>query len=159
MVNNKKGKEHNRYIHGMFGTRPYRIWTGMLTRCSNKNDPTYILYGDKGVTVCKRWRSFVFFWEDMKEGYADDLQIDRMNNSKGYCKSNCRWATKYEQARNKSNVKLYKYGGEMLPISVIAKRVGINRVTLMQRLEKGLEFNVAISLPLQSGKKLICTKK
>jgi hypothetical protein len=37
----------------------------------------------------------------MKNGYQDNLSIDRINNDKGYSPENCRWTTAKEQALNR----------------------------------------------------------
>ena len=57
----------------------------------------------EGVTMCDEWRhSFVAFWFwAWLNGYRDDLTIDRIDGSKGYCPENCRWATYSEQNRNR----------------------------------------------------------
>src|SRR5688572_16770032 len=43
------------------GTREYRSWTGMLSRCRNPNDPMFQYYGGRGIKVCGRWQSFEMF--------------------------------------------------------------------------------------------------
>lgn len=90
-------------VHGMSRSRPHRIWANMWTRCTNPKSSQYKNYGAKGVTLCKRWHSFENFWADMKSGYAEGLQLDRKKNSRGYCKSNCRWVTPKQQQRNRTN--------------------------------------------------------
>lgn len=87
--------------HGMYGTRPYRIWAAIIRRCSNENYHQYHYYGGRGITYNPKWKDFICFWEDMKLTYADNLSIDRINNDGNYCKENCRWATAKEQASNK----------------------------------------------------------
>lgn len=93
--------------HGMSNTRIYRIYSHILSRCNNPNVPHYFRYGGKGIKVCERWEeSFENFYEDMKEGYSDELSIDRIDGTKGYCKENCRWADAKLQARNRSSTLL-----------------------------------------------------
>lgn len=55
------------------------------------------------------WKNFEEFYKDMKDWYAIDLTIDREDSTWNYCKSNCRWKTPKEQARNKENNRLYKW--------------------------------------------------
>lgn len=87
---------------GLSQTRIYRIWIGMKARCYNENSVPYPYYGAKGITVCEEWLpcgdGFMRFYEwSMQNGYNDALTIDRIDPSKEYCPSNCRWADKYTQ--------------------------------------------------------------
>jgi hypothetical protein len=96
-------------IHGKSraGSRLYRIWKNMKTRCFNQKVKSYKDYGGRGITICDEWcNSFEAFetWA-LSNGYADDLTIDRINNDWNYCPDNCKWATKKEQANNKRNSK------------------------------------------------------
>lgn len=89
--------------HGMYGSRPYSIWNGMLDRTirSKPSSKDWKNYVGKGVTCDKRWESFENFWEDMRDGYSDDLELDRIDANGDYCKENCRWATPSLQSYNK----------------------------------------------------------
>ena len=91
--------------HGMRNTRIYQIWKGIRLRCLNKRDPGFPLYGGRGISICERWESFSNFYQDMGDPPSDHHSIDRIDNSRGYGPSNCRWATPKEQARDRrSNV-------------------------------------------------------
>ena len=92
--------------HGGSGTRLYKIWKGMRTRCLNPNIPDAVLYGGKGITICDEWADFTIFrlWAE-NSGYADDLTIDRKDSNKNYNPDNCRWATYSMQNRNASKQK------------------------------------------------------
>ncbi len=117
----------NKAIHGKNrrGSRSpiYGVWAMMIQRCRNKKDKKYRLYGDRGITVCERWLTFKSFYEDMGDApvieSGERLQIDRINNDKGYCKENCRWATRSQQMKNRDNaamaVLVWKKRRELYP--------------------------------------------
>jgi len=91
--------------HGLTNSKEYRVWDSMVRRCHNKNHKAYKNYGARGITVCDKWRKFDGFIEDM--GFKEDgLSIERIDNSVGYAKENCKWATMTEQARNRRTTKL-----------------------------------------------------
>lgn len=80
-----------------------RSWYGMKSRCKENNTPSNKYYFARGITVCKRWLKFENFLKDMGPKPAAIYTLDRINNDKGYCKSNCRWATQKEQGNNRRN--------------------------------------------------------
>ena len=80
--------------HGMNDTRQYQCWADMKTRCDNTSNKFYSYYGGRGITYCEKWKTFQGFWEDMSEGYSDDLTLNRRDNDGMYCKENCSWDTK-----------------------------------------------------------------
>lgn len=140
--------QHHAFKHGMCYTRFYRIWAGMITRCHNTKDQTYQRYGERGIKVCDEWREdFRNFKKDMEDSYSDGLQIDRIDNSKGYSKENCRWVNLKQQARNKSNVKFYHYKGKTGTLGDFAEMIGEQRHFLLNRIRKGVSFNEAIETP------------
>jgi len=91
----KRGKDHPRFKHGMSRAPIYRVWAAMITRCSDPKYKKYKYYGGRGITVCDRWLRFENFYEDMGER-PSGLQIDRIDNDKGYSPDNCRWVTAKE---------------------------------------------------------------
>lgn len=102
------GKENTCYRHGMFGTRFYNIYYGIVHRC---RDPKNRFYHQKGIKC--QWSSFISFRNDMYESYLRHYKkfgerqttIDRIDSSKDYCKENCQWATYKEQAKEKRRKK------------------------------------------------------
>jgi hypothetical protein len=72
----------------------------MKNRCLNKYTRRYCDYGGRGITVCERWLDFSNFYSDMGDR-PKGLTLERIDNDKGYCLENCRWATPLEQGNNK----------------------------------------------------------
>lgn len=135
-LHSKKGRKHEE--HGKAGTRTYRIWSGVLQRCLNKDNPSYEDYGAKGITVCDRWKtSFLNFINDMGEcpqGYS----LDRIDGSGNYEPSNCRWADDRTQMLNRSSTVWIEYLGDKLCLSDWARRFNMNADTIRRRMKKGL---------------------
>ena len=97
--------------HGMYKTRIYSIWAGIKSRCLNENEPAYKYYGAKGITIPKKWISFLGFYDDVGEPLTKRHTIDRIDTTKSYSKQNCKWSTRKEQARNTISSKYWIIDG------------------------------------------------
>ena len=78
-----------------YKTRLYRIWKGMRGRCLVHSNACYLRYGARGIQICAEWlASFDSFrcWAQ-RNGYSDDLVLDRIDNDGDYCPENCQWIT------------------------------------------------------------------
>lgn len=94
----KRGK-----AFGMRSSPEYQTWLNIRQRCYNPSDKKYQYYGGRGVTVCASWlQSFQAFFQDMGKRPTKRHSIDRIDNRKGYTPTNCRWATKAVQIKNRS---------------------------------------------------------
>lgn len=140
--------------HRDSNSRLYRIWTNMKTRCFNVNSPKYKVYGAKGITVCNDWRfNYSEFknWS-LKNGYSDDLTLDRVNVRGNYEPSNCRWVTIKEQENNRTNNRLLTYKGETRTMSEWAEVLGISYNCLQMRLNT-YNYSIEEAFELKKGKR------
>jgi hypothetical protein len=88
--------------HGMWGTRLYWCWRGILWRCEHKNSDHFKNYGGRGIKVFDPWHSFLPFMKwALTHGYSDKLTIDRIDNNGNYEPNNCKWSTPIEQQANR----------------------------------------------------------
>lgn len=80
------------------------IFRAMMNRCYDSRNKDYNRYGDRGITVCQEWIDDPASFEEWayKNGYKNNLTIDRINEDRNYCPDNCRWVTLEENSRFKS---------------------------------------------------------
>jgi len=136
-----------RLRHGEAGdgktTTEYRIWGSMLSRCRNVRHQLYKNYGGRGITVCDRWLVFENFLSDMGRR-PPKRSLDRINNSRGYERENCRWATAKEQARNQRGNKWVAVRGVRKTLAEWLELTGTTRRTFYMRLSSGMDEENAL---------------
>lgn len=120
--------------HGAWGNPLFTVWKGMMSRCYKPQDKRYSQYGGRGISVCDRWHNINIFIDDMSSSYRPNLQLDRIDNDGSYSPENCKWSTRTEQARNKSNNIKLTFEGQTKCLSEWAEITGICIGTLWDRL-------------------------
>lgn len=138
-----------RWRHGDYETPEYLARENVVARCCKTSHPMYSYYGGRGIAVCDRWRDYVNFIADMGRRPSSKHTLDRVDNSKGYEPSNCRWTTRREQMRNTRRTRLFTYDGQTLCMKDWAETVGMPYSTLRARLKYGWSFVDAITRPVR----------
>ena len=85
----------------------YSTYQSMKQRCYDKGCKSYKDYGGRGITVCERWLGkdgFNNFAKDMGDKPTREHSIDRINPNGNYDPTNCRWADRVMQSRNRRYV-------------------------------------------------------
>lgn len=139
-------------------TPEYKAWLSMMERCTCKTHKQYPDYGGRGITVCERWtgeQGFTNFLADMGLRPSKSHSIDRFpDNNAGYCKENCRWATRREQMRNTRKNRMITFNGETFCVAEWAVKIGLHREVLRGRLERGWTLERALQ-PLTPARERI----
>jgi hypothetical protein len=134
--------------YGMSHTRLYKIWDSMKQRCNNPKAQGYAYYGGRGIKVCSRWlEAFRNFYDDMNEGYAENLTIERKDVNGNYEPSNCKWATTKEQMKNRRTSLNYTLDGKTDTLKNLCDSRGLCYQSVWVRLEKGMPIEKAILVP------------
>lgn len=131
----------------------------MKARCENPSTTHYDRYGGRGIHPCNAMMDFEHFIKIMGVRPDGDYSIDRVDNDGGYWCGECdecvtagrpknvRWATKTEQARNRSVARLVEYNGEKVPLPALAERHGLAASALRMRLDLGWPIEQALTIP------------
>lgn len=86
-------------------TRLYSIWQNIKSRTTNHRNIHYKNYGGRGIRLCGEWKvASIFIAWARTHGYLDNLEIDRIDNDKGYSPDNCRWVTHAENMSNRKEI-------------------------------------------------------
>jgi hypothetical protein len=130
------------FVHGMSRSRTYRTWHAMTRRCIDPRNLSFHNYGGRGISYCERWKDFEEFLHDMGLR-PDGTSLDRIDNDGPYSPENCRWATAEMQHRNKRSNRLVTYKGETKCIVDWARFLGVTRMLLTSRLDRGWSVELA----------------
>ena len=128
------------------------LWYRIKERCYNENSKSYHRYGGRGICVCEEWLndSSAFARWAIENGYEKGLEIDRIDNDKGYSPENCRWVTKKENTRNTRRNKRYEWNGETHVLSEWCEILELNYNTVNMRLHRGWSFEKAVTKPTKT---------
>lgn len=111
--------------------RVYSVWHGMIERCYNENNASYVNYGARGIKVCEKWKDFRYFYQWAKETNYDEnaprgiCTIERIDVNGDYEPENCTWIDATGQTNNRRNTKKVIYRGKIIPFSKICRDEGI----------------------------------
>lgn len=120
--------------HGYSRARWYGSWVQMWRRCTSPRAVGWANYGGRGITVCERWRDPAAFHADMGDHPAGLWDIDRIDNEKGYCLENCRWATRKQNINNRRVTLQVKYRGVTRSLQDWVELTGLPRRLVYERL-------------------------
>ena len=114
-------------IHDCTNEPWYPTYRGMMQRCGHwegGDEPHLCLYRDRGITVCEEWRNSPRAFSDwlLEHRWKKGLQIDRIDNNKGYSPENCRVVTSKENVNNRRNTLRLDDG---TPLAMFCSSLGI----------------------------------
>lgn len=133
----------------------YAVWINMVARCTNPKHKQYNRYGGRGIMVCDRWlKSVSDFISDMGHRPSAEYSIDRIDNDGNYELSNCRWATRAMQLKNRSNNHWIEHDGlkmvstdwdDLLGFKhgLVSRRILSNKWSIEDAVTKPLEYRGA----------------
>ena len=121
----------------------------MKSRCFYRKHVSYSRYGGRGISVCERWLKFENFLADMGER-PPGTSLDRIRSEGGYEPGNCKWSTRKEQQRNRSEEfqKMITHEGRTQCASAWAEEFGIERHVFNGRLRSGWPIDLALKSPV-----------
>lgn len=126
--------------HGLYREHKdlFNLWQTMKTRCENANRENYERYGARGVSVCEEWKEAKNFVEwALANGYQHGLQLDRIDNNKGYSPDNCRFVTATENSRNRRNTKFIEVRGVRKTVAEWSEELSVSKYTIYFWIKKG----------------------
>lgn len=148
----------SRTTHSLSRTKIFSVWIGMIQRCNYLGDKSFVRYGGRGIKVCERWlHSVENFYADMGDPPTPAHTLDRKDVNGDYTPGNCKWSTPSEQGNNRRNNCLLTFQGKTQTMTLWARELHINPITLQSRLAKWKwSVEKALTAPLRHNRKC-CT--
>ncbi|MCR9201336.1 MAG: hypothetical protein NXI04_22055 [Planctomycetaceae bacterium] len=129
----------------------YVRWKSIRQRCQDPSHSEFPRYGGRGIRLCRRWQDFWQFVADIEADIGprpDGRTLDRIQNRRGYCRGNLRWATAREQSNNRRTNRFLRLDGIRQTVAQWARQMGMNATTLHSRLAAGWTTRDAITTPV-----------
>lgn len=145
-----------RRTHGGSTDGLCRIWYDIRKRCRDDGCSAFKNYGGRGITIDPQWDTYESFRDwSLANGYAEGLQIDRIDNDGPYSPDNCRWTTRKVNMRNmRRNTVLTAFGERKTMVEWAEDaRCQVGYSTLRERIKVGVRPEVAILTPPTTAKK------
>lgn len=119
----------------------YEIWRGIKRRCGiltyGKDINKFPRYKEKKIEMSPEWaESLETFINDMGPRPSKEYSVDRIDNSKGYYKDNCRWATQKQQMNNQDRNKTVEFNGVKKTYAEWADELGLDWKLFARRVER-----------------------
>lgn len=144
-------QKHAKLHFGLENKRIVKAYYNMHSRCDNPNFPKFENHGGRGIRVCDEWSGddgiANFYNWSLKNGYSDELSLDRIDNDGDYEPSNCRWTDINIQNENRRVTRYFEINGESKMAKDWCKEYGVNINTFWQRDLKGLTGKDLIAPP------------
>lgn len=119
------------------GSRIYNSWQNMKASCDYYKQSNYQSIGGVGISYSKEWSVFSGFYNDMKEGYSDNLFLSRLDRDKDFDVDNCYWATQQDISYSRiSNIPV-KINEKILTVREAGKIYKLKESTIHDRYAKG----------------------
>jgi len=149
--------------HGLRYHPLYSVWRNMISRCYNKNVPSYKRYGGNEVKVCDEWlNNFKTFYDwSILNGWKKGLELDKdiKGNGKLYSPNTCIFVTTKVNSNNKKNSRNFTINGHTKSISEWADYYGTTYRKIQSRLWNGFSFEESINRAINNidkNKKVLC---
>ncbi len=117
-------------------------WHNMIRRCYDPSKHGYKNYGGRGIRVCDEWRFDYISFSDyvnraigMKPG--PEYSLDRTDNNGDYCPGNLQWATRKQQAFNRTVAIHIWHQGTLCALSDICDKFGLEYSVVFNRRRRG----------------------
>lgn len=150
-MNSIKSLRHGCAIDGNVAPE-YFAWMSMKSRCLNKNNKKYHLYGGRGISVCDEWLKFEPFFAYVGRKPSPKHSLDRIDCNKGYEPGNVRWATILQQNRNRRTARKIIHEGKEIYLTEISEMTGIGYATICKRWRSGVRDFMEITKSLNTSK-------
>lgn len=144
----------------------YKIYITIIRRCTDTKTHRSKDYVLRGISICDRWRrgqnglsGYQCFIADMGPRPSKLHSIDRIDNDGNYEPSNCRWATKAEQARNRRNNRKMRYRGRLITLTDAEVISGFSSEAILGRLHRGWSPEDAIEKPLTPQGRVVASAR
>ena len=137
---NRKRVKHGGAVNARAGKgNPlYKLWSAMKDRCFNPNSKHYHRYGGRGITMCDAWANdYAKFVSDIGER-PKGMTLERIDNNGNYDLTNVRWATRIEQANNRTTNVFITHEELTMSLADWARHKGWKYGLLASRWKKGL---------------------
>lgn len=125
----------------------FHSWASMTKRCTDPNCKNYDDYGGRGITICKRWKKFINFYNDMGKRPEPHYTLGRIDNNGNYKPSNCRWETWRDQCNNRRTSHWVEYDGQTKTIAEWSRIVNLGQHVILKRLRRGWSATDTLTIP------------